>query len=159
MMPKGSKYHQGRFHPQNPEKYMGDARNIIYRSSWELHFLKWCDRNDAVLKYASEEFSIPYVSPVDNRVHRYYPDGIVQIRHQDGRICRYIIEIKPAKQCVEPKKPSRVTKSYINECKTYAVNQAKWEAGESFAKDNGIQFKVLTEHDLGISAPRKRRRK
>ena len=101
-------------------------------------------------------FSIPYVSPVDKRVHRYYPDGIVQIRHQDGRVCRYIIEIKPQRQCIEPKKPARVTKSYINECTTYAVNQAKWNAAAEFAKDNGVQFKVLTEHDLGIPQPKKR---
>jgi hypothetical protein len=74
-------------------------------------------------------------------------------------VCRYIIEIKPAKQCVEPKKPSRVTKSYINECTTYAVNQAKWEAASDFAKDNGIQFKVLTEHDLGITPPKKRKKR
>jgi hypothetical protein len=65
-MPKDSKWHQGKFHPQNPNKYLGDPNNIVYRSSWELHFLQWCDRNDNVLEYASEEFSIPYVSPVDN---------------------------------------------------------------------------------------------
>ena len=158
-MPKDSKYHQGRYRPHNPDKYMGDAANIIYRSSWELHFYKWCDTNDAVLKWASEEFSIPYVSPIDNRVHRYYPDGIVQIRHKDGNVVRYIIEIKPARQCVEPIRKSRVTKSYINECKTYAVNQAKWHAGAEFAKDNGVQFKVLTEHDLGIPQPKKRRKR
>ena len=102
-MPRDSKYHQGRFHPQNPQKYMGDARNIVYRSSWELHFLKWCDRNDAVLKYASEEFSIPYVSPVDNKVHRYYPDFIIKVRQKDGGIKTIMIEIKPEYQKQEPK--------------------------------------------------------
>ena len=130
---------------------MGDARNIVYRSSWELHFLKWCDRNDAVLKYASEEFSIPYVSPVDKRVHRYYPDGIVQIRHQDGRVCRYIIEIKPKKQTIEPQVKKRKTKSYIYEVYEYAKNQAKWKAAEEFCKDRLWEFKVLTEEDLGIN--------
>jgi len=139
---------------------MGDVRNICYRSSWELHFLKWCDRNDAVLKYASEEFSIPYVNPVDNRVHRYYPDGIVQIRHRDGRVCRYIIEIKPAKHCKEPtKKPGKVTKTFIREATTYAINQAKWNAAAEYAKDNGIEFKVLTEIDLGITPPKRKKRR
>jgi len=158
-MPRGNKWHQGRFHPQFPEKYMGDTSNIVYRSSWELHFLRWCDRNDAVLKYAAEEFSIPYVSPVDNRTHRYYPDGIVQIKHRNGEIKRYIIEIKPARQCVEPKKPARMTKTFIAEAKTYAVNQAKWQAASEFAKDNGIEFKVLTENDLGIPPPKKSRKR
>lgn len=149
-MPRDSKYLQGRFHPSRPEKYLGDSKNIIYRSSWELHFLKWCDTNDNVLEYASEEFSIPYMSPVDNRIHRYYPDGFVKIRHQDGQIKKYIVEIKPFKQTQEPKKRDRVTKSYINECKTYAVNEAKWKAASEFAKDNAIEFKILTENDLGI---------
>ena len=154
-MPKGNKWHQGRFHPQFPEKYMGDVRNVIYRSSWELKFAKWCDTNPGVLKWGLEEFSIPYVSPVDNRTHRYYPDGIVQIRHKNSEVKRYIIEIKPARQCVEPKKPARMTKTFITEAKTYAVNQAKWRAADAFAKDNGIEFKVLTENDLGIAPPKK----
>lgn len=158
-MPRDSKWHQGRFHPQHPEKYLGDSRNIIYRSSWELHFLKWCDRNDAVIEYASEEFSIPYVSPVDNRVHRYYPDGYVKIRHNNGEVKKYIVEIKPERQTKEPKKPSRMTKTYINEVTTYAVNQAKWKYAAEFAKDNGIEFKVLTENDLGISSPKRRRKR
>jgi len=151
-MPRDSKYHQGRFHPQHPEKYLGDARNIVYRSSWELHFLRWCDRNDNVLEYASEEFSIPYVSPVDNKVHRYYPDGFVKIKHQSGEIKKYVVEIKPLRQTLEPKKPEKVTKTYINECKTYAVNQAKWKYAREFCKDNMIDFKILTEEDLGIKS-------
>jgi len=158
-MPRDSKWHQGRFHPQHPEKYLGDSRNIVYRSSWELHFLRWCDRNDSVIEYASEEFSIQYISPVDNRVHRYYPDGFVKIKHQNGEVKRYIVEIKPERQCREPKKPSRITKTYINEVKTYAVNQAKWKYAEEFAKDNGIEFKVLTENDLGIPTPKKRKKR
>ena len=143
-------YNQGRFHPRNPEKYQGNANNIIYRSSWELHFLQWCDRTDAVIQYASEEFSIPYVSPKDNRIHRYYPDGLVTMKRPDGSIQRYIIEIKPLNQCNPPKKREKVTKSYIYECTQYAVNQAKWKAAKDFALDNGVEFKILTENELGI---------
>lgn len=151
-MPRDSKFHQGRFHPQNPGKYLGSTADIIYRSSWELHFLRWCDRNENVLEYASEEFSIKYVSPVDNKVHRYYPDGFVKIKHQNGEVKRYVVEIKPLRQTIEPKKPDRVTKTYLNECKTYAVNQAKWKYAKEFCEDNGIEFKILTEVELGIKS-------
>mgnify|MGYP003129414438 CR=1 FL=1 len=147
-----SKFHQGRFHPKNPDKYMGNPRNIVYRSSWELGFMRWCDRSEGVTKWASEEFSIPYVSPVDNRVHRYYPDGFVEVKTAEGRTKKYIVEVKPKKQCSPPKERERVTKSYINEVKTYAVNEAKWNAAREFAKDNGVEFKILTENELGIKS-------
>lgn len=142
-------FHQGRFNPRNPKKYMGDVNNIIYRSSWELEFFKWCDRRENVIKWASEEFSIPYVSPVDGRIHRYYPDGLVEVDTKTG-MKRYIVEIKPARQCVPPVKKDRVTKSYLFEAQTYAVNEAKWKAAKEFAEDNLCEFKILTEIDLGI---------
>ena len=159
------KFHQGKFHPSNPEKYMGDTNNIVYRSSWELHFLKWCDRNDSVLSYASEEFSIPYVSPHDNRVHRYYPDGLVKMKHSDGSVKRYIVEIKPKKQTQPPKPGQRRTKTALYEAMEYEKNLAKWKAAEAFAKDNGIEFRIITEEDLGIKqygtrrVPKKRQQK
>lgn len=149
-MPKDAKYHQGRFHPRNPKKYLGDPSNIIYRSSWELHFLQWCDRNPSIIEYASEEFSIKYVSPKDNRVHKYYPDGFLKVKQADGSIKSYVVEIKPYKQTQEPKKPAKTTKRYINEVTTYAVNQAKWKYAREFCADNGLEFLLLTEHELGI---------
>lgn len=156
-MPRDAKWHQGRFHPQHPEKYQGDANNIIYRSSWELHFFQWCDRNDNILKYAAEEFSIPYVSPLDGRVHRYYPDALVEMKRPNGEIKKYLIEIKPKRQTIPPVKKDRVTKTYINEVKTWAKNEAKWKAASEFCLDNGVEFKILTEDDLGIKPYGKRR--
>jgi len=144
-----SKFHQGKFHPQNPKKYMGNINNIVYRSSWELQFMRWCDRKEDVTKWASEEFSIPYVSPVDGRLHRYYPDGLIEVETKNGRK-RYIVEVKPAKQCVPPIKKDRVTKSFLYEAQAYAVNEAKWKAAREFAADNLSEFKIITEHDLGI---------
>jgi len=147
-MPRDSKYHQGKYHPHNPKKYVGDVNNIVYRSSWELRFLKWCDGNDNIIEYASEEFSIPYISPLDNRVHRYYPDYLIKVKESDGSIKKYVIEVKPKKQTEEPKKRSRVTKSYVNEVKTYALNQAKWKYAKEFCKDNLLEFKIITEDQL-----------
>jgi hypothetical protein len=150
-MPRDSKYNQGRFHPQNPEKYKGDVQNIIYRSSWELKFMQWCDRNPNVIEYASEEFCIPYLSPIDGRVHRYFPDFIMKVKEQSGEIKRYIIEIKPKRQTVPPVQTSKKrTKTFINEVKTYVVNEAKWKAAEEWCKDHLLEFKVITEDQLGI---------
>ena len=126
-MPRDSKYHQGFFHPKNPEKYIGDVNNIVYRSSWELKFMQWCDKNPNILSYGSEEIKIKYYDPVKQRVRHYFPDFIIKVQEQTGQIKKYLVEIKPQKQTVAPKERSRVTKSYLNEVYTYATNQAKWK--------------------------------
>ena len=106
--------------------------------------------NENILEWGSEEFSIPYISPIDNRVHKYYPDFIIKVKESSGQIKTYVIEVKPEKQTREPVKKSRVTKSYIYEVTTYAVNQAKWKAANEFCKDRLIEFKIITENELGI---------
>ena len=138
------------YKPSNPQKYKGNPDNIICRSSWERKFCRWCDLNESIVSWASEEFSIPYVSPVDNRIHRYYPDYLIKVKEKDGMIRTYVVEVKPKKQTIPPQKKSRVTKSYLYECRTYAVNQAKWKAADEFCKDNRIEFRIITEEELGI---------
>ena len=138
------------YKPSNPKKYKGNANNIICRSTWERKFCKWCDLTENILEWGSEEFFIPYISPVDKRVHRYFPDFIIKVKESAGQVKTYVVEVKPKKQTQPPKKPKRQTKSYIYECKTYAVNQAKWKAAVEFCKDHMIQFKVITEDELGI---------
>jgi len=141
---------KSKYKPEYPKKYQGNANNIICRSSWERRFCRWCDLNENIISWGSEEFWIPYLSPVDNRVHRYFPDFIIKVKEQTGEIKTYIIEVKPKKQTIPPKQKSRVTKSFLHEAKTYAVNQAKWKAADEFCKDRMIQFKVITEDELGI---------
>ena len=141
---------KSKYKPSYPNKYKGDPNNIICRSSWERRFCKYCDLNESVISWGSEEFWIPYLSPVDNRVHRYFPDFIMKVRESSGQVKTYVIEVKPGKQTVPPKKPKRQTKSYLYECKTYAVNQAKWKAAVEFCKDHMIEFKIITEKELGI---------
>jgi hypothetical protein len=142
---------KSRYHPSNPDKYKGNPNNIICRSSWERKFCKWCDVNDNILEWASEEFSIPYVSPIDKRVHRYYPDFIVKMKDRSGEIKTYVIEVKPKRQTLPPIKKSRVTKNFIYEAKTYEVNKAKWKAAKEWCEDRLLQFKIITEDDLGIN--------
>jgi hypothetical protein len=140
--------YKSKYRPTYPQKYKGNPNNIICRSSWERRFCHWCDMNENILEWGSEEFSIPYISPIDNRVHKYYPDFIIKVKESSGQIKTYVIEVKPEKQTREPVKKTRVTKSYIYEVTTYAVNQAKWKAANEFCKDRLIEFKIITENDL-----------
>lgn len=142
--------YKSRYKPSYPNKYKGDPNNIICRSSWERRFCSWCDLNENIISWGSEEFWIPYLSPVDNRVHKYYPDFIIKVKESSGQIKTYVIEVKPKKQTQPPKPKSRVTKGFIYEAKTYAVNQAKWKAAVEFCKDRMIEFKIITEDELGI---------
>ena len=141
---------KSKYKPRNPRKYKGNPNNIVCRSNWEKKFCQWCDTNENILLWASEEFSIPYVSPLDRRVHKYYPDFLIKVQEGGGAIRDYVIEVKPKRQCIPPKRKSKVTKSYIYEAKTYEVNKAKWRAAEDWCKDRRLTFKVITEDELGI---------
>lgn len=145
-----ARYHQGTFKPRFPEKYVGDVTNIVYRSSWEVKAMGWLDSNSSILKWGSEELIIPYVSPMDNRLHRYFPDFVMQYKTSTGEIKNAILEVKPHAQCEMPKQPKRQNKRYLNEVTTYAVNQAKWEAARQWCEKKGWKFVVLTEYELGI---------
>jgi hypothetical protein len=142
--------YKGKYSPSNTKKYKGDPTNIIYRSLWERKFMIWCDKNVGVLEWGSEEIVIPYVSPIDSRRHRYFPDFYIKVKNKLGKIDKYIIEIKPKYQVNGPKPGKRKTKTYINEVKTYAVNQAKWKAAEEYCLDRRWKFKILTETELGV---------
>ena len=140
---------KSKYKPSYPLKYKGDPNNIICRSSWERKFCHWCDLNENILEWGSEEFWIPYLSPVDNRVHRYFPDFIIKVKESDGRIKTYVIEVKPEAQ-TKPPTQKRKTKRYIQEAATYVINQSKWKAATEFCKDHGWEFQVITEKHLGI---------
>jgi len=142
--------YKGKYQPSYPKKYKGDPTNIIYRSLWERKFMVYCDNNQNILEWGSEEIIVPYRSPLDNRYHRYFPDFYIKVKESSGKIKKMIIEIKPQKQCVEPKVQKRKTKAYIYEVVEYAKNQAKWKAAEEWCLDRGYEFKVLTENELGI---------
>ena len=142
--------YKGKFQPSYSKKYKGDPTNIIYRSLCERKFMMYCDLNENIIEWGSEEIALPYRSPLDNRVHRYFPDFYIKVRENNGSIKKYLIEIKPKKQTMEPKVKKRKTKSYIYEVTEYAKNMAKWKAAEEFCKDRMWEFKVLTEDELGI---------
>lgn len=141
--------YKGRFKPRNPEKYSGDYKNIIYRSSWECKVMSWLDKNPDIIKWASEELPIPYKSPIDGKFHRYFPDFIVKINNKNG-IRIMMIEVKPYKQTIPPKKRKILTERYIEEVNTYVINQAKWKAANEYCLDKGWTFSLMTEKELGL---------
>jgi len=148
-MAKNSPY-TGKFVPRNPKKYVGDVNNIIYRSSWECKVMSWLDNNSNILSWGSEEFYIKYISPIDNKPHRYFPDFIVKMRTRDGTLKTMVLEVKPKKQTIQPEIRKRITKQYLNEVTTWGVNQSKWKAAEEYCLDRGWVFQLITEDHLGL---------
>ena len=142
--------YKGKYYPSFPRKYKGDPTNIIYRSLWERKFMVYCDKNNKILEWGSEEIALRYISPHDRRVHRYFPDFYIKVQENTGKIKRYLIEVKPLKQTTKPKKPKRQTKGYIREAFEYARNQAKWKAAREYCAVRLWEFKVITEKELDI---------
>lgn len=148
---------RGRFIPKNPQKYIGNPNRIIFRSSWEMRYMKWLDANNAVLRWASEELAIPYVNPIKVDVHgrpkisRYFPDFIIMYRDMAGNVKKEIVEVKPLKEAVLSPRMSERDKL------AYAVNQAKWKAAATYAAANGATFRVVTEQTMfkQVAKPRK----
>ena len=138
--------YKGIYRPTNPKKYAGDPTRIVYRSNWERKFMVYCDRNDDIIYWASEELAIPYVSPLDRKVHRYYPDFIIKTKK--GK--RYMIEIKPSIQTKKPTPKLKKSKAFMRESLEYIKNVAKWQAADVYCNDNGLEFKIFTEKELGI---------
>lgn len=143
--------YKGFFKPTNPAKYKGDPSNIVYRSSWELKFMRYLDAHRDVLEWSSEEFSIPYRSPVDGKLHRYFPDFKVKKKNPEGVVEVVVVEIKPAKETKPPAVQAKKTKQYLKEVYTWGVNSAKWKAARAFCEDRKWKFMIMTERDLGIA--------
>lgn len=141
--------YQGFFKPKNPKKYKGDPTNIVYRSRWELRFMSYLDTHDDVIQWSSEEIIVPYRSPKDNRIHRYFPDFWVKVKEPSGKIGEKLIEIKPFAQTQQPK-ANKNKRRYLNEVLTYAVNTEKWKYARAYCEQRGWDFLIVTERELGL---------
>jgi len=142
--------YKGIYKPSYPQKYIGDPNNIVYRSLWERKFMTYCDLNENIMKWASEEIWIPYLSPIDRRVHRYFPDFFIKYKDSKGNIKESLIEIKPKRQVEGPKAQKSVSQKQMYEIKEFAKNQAKWKAAKEFCEDRRWEFQILTEDHLGV---------
>ena len=136
---------------------MGNVKKIVARSSWERKFMRYCDHHPNIIAWSSEEVVVPYISPVDKKPHRYFPDFVVKMRTKSGEIKTIMVEVKPLSQTrvlgadhylVEShgKKRKRKLKEFL----TSKVNHAKWAAAEVFCQRNNWEFKIMTERELNI---------
>jgi len=147
---KNNKFRQGIFKPINSQKYIGSG-NPTYRSGWELKFFRWADLNENILAWGSENIIIPYVNPLDGKVHRYFVDNFIVFKDKDGNNNKFLIEIKPSKQTQRPVKTKyKKQKTILYEQKMYIQNTAKWEAANKWAKKKGYKFLIITEKELNI---------
>ena len=143
------KRHKGKYKIKNPDKYLGNPTNIIYRSMMEKRFMDWCDTNEKCYKWSSEEVVIPYISPIDNKQHRYFPDFLIQTPKG-----WFLIEVKPLTQSRPPKKlvvenlELKKKRRYIKSVQTWLVNEAKWKAATKVCEKKGWSFQILTEKQL-----------
>lgn len=142
--------YSGKFNPTNPTKYAGDIKTIRWLSLWERGVMRWLDKNKDVVKWGSEIIQIRYICETDQKSHLYLVDFYIEFK--DGR--RLMVEVKPAYQTVPPKTDASKTKTgktrsrYLKEAKTYIKNASKWKAAAAFAKKNGLEFQIWTEHHL-----------
>lgn len=137
-----AKFAKGKFVMAHPEKYVGN-KMPYYRSSWEWTFMRFCDNNDHVQKWASEAVQIPYRDPLTGKQTIYVPDFFIQYVDAKNRILVELVEIKPASQAIL----ERVGKNKYNQAQ-YVKNQAKWAAAQLWCKQQGIRFRVINENDL-----------
>ena len=105
--------------------------------------MKYLDRQPEVLRWSSEEIIIPYRSPIDNRLHRYYPDFWVKTSKGES-----LIEIKPKKQTKPPKPNPKHKRRFLKEVKTWGINEAKWKAAQEFCENRGWKWQIMTEDIL-----------
>jgi len=144
-----SRFAQGKFALKNPEKYIG-GRTPTYRSSWEFHFMRMCDTNDSITKWASEAVRIPYRNPLSGKHTIYVPDFFLVYVDRTGKQHVELIEVKPANQAFSEKLGSgRANKLH------YVVNQAKWQAARAYCKQKGMAFRIVTESDIFHTGKRK----
>lgn len=142
--------YKGRYKVKNHEKYRGDPTNCIFRSLWERKFMKFCDESENVISWSSEEVVVPYRSPLDGRIHRYFIDFWMKIKQKNGSVKNFLVEIKPYSQTVPPtvKEGLKMTPTKAKQIKTYALNREKWRAAKNFCADRGWEFVIMTEKQL-----------
>ena len=144
-----AKFAQGRYTLKFPQKYVG-RKTPLYRSSWEFAFMKFCDENPNVAKWASESIRIPYKNPVTGKHTIYVPDFFIAYADRKGKQRAELIEVKPENQTLR----ENVGKSKFNQAQ-YVQNMAKWEAARAWCKQKGLYFRVISEKDIFHQGTRK----
>jgi len=136
---------------RNLEKYVG-TKDPLYRSSWELTFMLFCDNNPSIQQWSSEPVKIPYMDPLTGKQTVYVPDFLIMYLDKNLKKHVELIEIKPAKQTLKEK----VGKNPYDQAQ-YVKNMAKWGAASEWARNHGIKFRVINEQDIFHSGKKSKR--
>ena len=146
---RDSQFKQGYYQPTYPQKYKTNSKQIIYRSSWEFKLCRWLDLTPEVIEWASEPVAIRYFYTADNRMHTYYPDFYFAYQKPDGKIVKYIVEVKPTSQLQKPEEPKRKTlkaiQSYNYQMEAFLKNSCKRQYAKKWCAENGYNFVYVTE--------------
>jgi hypothetical protein len=110
--------------------------------------MNFLDMHPNVISWSSEELVIAYRSPIDGKMHRYFPDFKIKQVDRNGIITESIVEVKPKSQCGPPKIQQRKTRRYIQAVQTWGINEAKWKAAKAYAEARGWKFTTMTEEDI-----------
>jgi hypothetical protein len=137
-----ARYAKGQFQPSHPEKYLGKGFPI-YRSGWELQFMRFCDNHSSITQWSSEPMRIPYINPLTNKKTTYVPDFLIQYTDKNNTMKTELIEVKPAAQTFR-ESAGRNPRNQAH----YIINQAKWAAAKQYCKQQGIIFRVITENEM-----------
>lgn len=153
LSPKFGKFKQGYYQVENPSKYIGDLSKVIFRSSWEYKFMRYCDLTEKVIKWSSEPIAIKYISPLDNKPHNYYIDFYMNVKLNESESVEYLVEVKPTKDymtkpILEGKRTTKKLQVYENQLKTYLINNVKFETAQRFAEARNMKFIILNETNL-----------
>jgi hypothetical protein len=139
-----TKYSQGTFKPQNPQKLLGNAAPT-YRSSWENHCMHWLDLDPRVIQWGSECVRIPYRNPLTGRATVYVPDFLIMYETAQGGKRVELVEVKPKKEALMEAAKSRRDKAFV------ILNSAKWSAAQVWCAKHGIHFRVITEEQIFVN--------
>ncbi len=123
---------QGYFPVDKSIKYIG-PRPCIYRSSYEWHFMVYCENSSVIKHWSSEPFGIDYKGPT-GKLHKYYIDFTLQMTNGET----WLIEVKPYSQTVPQHTPQ------------YRQNAAKWQAAKAYAAERGYKFSIITEQHSAL---------
>lgn len=144
------KFSKDFYQVKNPEKYVG-TKKPMYRSSWELTFMLFCDNNPSIQQWASEPLKIPYRDPLTGKHTVYVPDFLISYIDKNQKAHVELVEIKPAKQTLREK----VGKNPYDQAQ-FVKNQAKWAAAAQWCQKQGIRFRIINENDIFHNPGKKR---
>jgi hypothetical protein len=112
--------------------------------------MQYCDFNESILSWSSEEVTVPYKSPLDGKIHRYFVDFWIKTKQTDGTEKCILIEIKPKNMTEKPTidESKKLTKTAMIKMRDWIINTSKWQAAKTYCEDRGWEFKILTEKEI-----------